>query len=397
MLGKTISFMTSRSRYFLLLSAFIATGWLGQTARAATTTTTTFPLSVYQAVVLVQCDQRQGSGTVTNGNEGYVLTNAHVVFNIETNKQPKECIVGFSEVAGVTPDIFYHASIVRSAYSPQRDYDFAILQIGEPISKRFLSKPYPSVTTNEFAEVGEPVTVLGYSGERDEMKTRTGEITSFQSGAIQTTAAISPGDSGGAAVDRNGHLIGIPTRVVTLTTANTNEQVTTFELVDIRSVLTWMDSYGVNEHDRYIGHQDYDRYHENAVFISQTNLGCSDVARTQISPAVFCVLPGRERMAFPNNATFFSWYPDFSNVLTVGADAFAPFRLTRNVTFRPGTLVKSATAPSVFVVVDGFGTMRWIPTEEKAIALWGPGWASLVHDIPDEFWTNYTIGQPLDV
>ena len=52
------------------------------------------------------------------------------------------------------------------------------------------------------------------------------------------------------------------------------------------------------------------------------------------------------------------------------ATSVYPFTLKRNVTYRPGTLVKSATGPSVFVVVDSFGTMRWIPTEEKARSLW---------------------------
>lgn len=390
----------TRFAQFLLTNALLTilclTATVSSVAAETTSTSPVFPLSVYQAVVLVQCDQRQGSGTVINGNEGFVLTNAHVVINVETGKKPDSCVIGFSASTGTAPDIYYRASIVRSAYVAERNNDFAILQIAEPLTERALSKPFPFLKTNEFAVVGESVTVIGYSGGQNEMRIRPGEIKDFQSGYIQTTAQIGPGDSGGAALDGNGRLIGIPTRVATFTTGQ-GQPVVSFDLVDIRSVMNWMDSYGINDHDRFIGHEDFARYHQNAVFISQTNLGCSDVARTTVSPTVFCILPGRERMAFPNNATFFSWFPDFSSVATVVARAFTPFKLVRNVTFRPGTLVKSATANSVYVIVDSFGTMRWIPTESKAKALWGPSWASLVHDIPDEFWTNYTIGQPLDV
>jgi hypothetical protein len=50
----------------------------------------------------------------------------------------------------------------------------------------------------------------------------------------------------------------------------------------------------------------------------------------------------------------------------------------------------------VYVVVDVFGTMRHVPSEEKAIELWGENWAGLVHDVPDVFFTNYTVGPPLE-
>ena len=183
-----------------------------------------YPDHVYRAVVLVQCDQRQGSGTVINGNEGYVLTNAHVVLSVETGKPATSCVVGFSLSSSTAPTIYYRASVVRSAYSTQRNYDFAILQVTEPLTKQELSKPFPFLKTNEFAVVGEPVHVIGYSGGQNEMRVRSGMITDFQSGYVETTAHISPGDSGGAALDAQGGLIGIPTRVVTLTTASTQEQ-----------------------------------------------------------------------------------------------------------------------------------------------------------------------------
>ncbi len=355
------------------------------------------PLSVVQAAVWVECGHRQGSGTVTNGNEGYVLTNAHVVLE-PVRKEPKEpCIVGFVESQGAQPTIFYKTTIIRYALDAQQGRDFAILQITEPLTARALSKPFPFVKTNEFAKQDDSIRVIGYSGPNDEQRIRSGKVRTFQNGFLQTTAQISPGDSGGAALDSEHRLIGIPTRIVTLTSEVTNEQEISYEFIDIRAVINWMDSYGPNDHDRFIGHSDFDHYHKSVAFIQQASLGCSDVFRSPYSPTVFCALPGRERWAFPNDKTFLSWFPDFTNVLWItNPSSISAFSLTRNATFRPGTLVKSATSPRVYVVVDSYGTMRWIPTEERAIAIWGHNWASLVKDIADEFWANYIVGQPLD-
>lgn len=355
------------------------------------------PLSAIQAVVWVECGHRQGSGTVTNGNEGYVLTNAHVVLDPVKHTPTDSCVVGFVEAPGAQPTIFYRTTVVRYALEEQHNQDFAILQIGDPLTQKALSRPFPSVRVNEFAQVNDVITVIGYSGEKDEQRIRTGRVQAFENGYLQTSAQIYPGDSGGATLDANNNLIGIPTRIVTLTSEATNQQTTSYEFVDIRAIINWMDTYGVNDHDRFIGHADFNRYHQSVAFIQQTNLGCSDVFRSPYSPTVFCALPGRERWAFPNDKTYLSWFPDFTNVLWItNPSSISAFSLTRNVTLRPGTLVKSATSPRVYVVVDSYGTMRWIPTEERAISIWGSNWASQVKDIPDEFWSNYTIGQPLD-
>jgi hypothetical protein len=130
--------------------------------------------------------------------------------------------------------------------------------------------------------------------------------------------------------------------------------------------------------------------------VSQETLGCQFVARTLLNSTVHCLLPNDQRWVFPNEATFLSWYPDFTEIMFIDLESIAPFRIMRNATFKPGTLVKSQTDAKVYVVVDAFGTMRWIPTEEKARTLWGANWAGLVKDIPDEFFGNYTIGEALE-
>ncbi len=347
-----------------------------------------------QAVVWVACGTSQGSGTVINGHEGYVLTNGHVAMDIHTGTIKPSCEVAFADISG-RPQIYYRASVIRAVFNEKLNQDFAMLQIGAPIGQTALSRPYPSAVTYEFPFKGDRVHVYGYSGMRDRLLTHSGTILDFVAGFIQTDAEVNPGDSGGAGFDDLGRLIGIPTRIVTLTDSQGNETVY-YELVDIRAVMTWLDTFGFNEHDTYFTHADPDRYHRSAVFITQDNLGCSSLGRTHAVSSVYCIMVDGTRLAFPNDLTFFSWFPDFSDIRLYDADALAGYRLTRNATFKPGTLVKLRTAPQVYVVVDVFGTLRWVPSELRATELWGPAWAGLVRDVPDEFWINYTIGQPLE-
>jgi hypothetical protein len=111
-------------------------------------------------------------------------------------------------------------------------------------------------------------------------------------------------------------------------------------------------------------------------------------------PAVYyCGMDGK-RYVFPNQATYYSWYLDFKGVVALSADTLAKIPLGGNITFKPGTLVKVQTDPKVYVVSKG-GLLRWVQTEAAAVALFGKGWAKLVHDVPDVFFVDYVIGPPI--
>lgn len=102
-----------------------------------------------------------------------------------------------------------------------------------------------------------------------------------------------------------------------------------------------------------------------------------------------------KRYVFPNSTTYFSWYPDFSGVITIPASELQSYPLGGNVTMRAGTnLVKVTTDPSVYAVTPN-GVLRKIQSEADASALYGANWNKRVVDVPDAFFTNYTIGTPL--
>ena len=102
------------------------------------------------------------------------------------------------------------------------------------------------------------------------------------------------------------------------------------------------------------------------------------------------------RHPFPNEATYRSWYgSDFAKIVTVSNDFLARYPLGKNITVRPGTfLVKIRTAPAVYAVEQG-GVLRRIDDEDIAAAIYGANWAGRVVDIPDVFFGDYIIGDPI--
>jgi hypothetical protein len=113
--------------------------------------------------------------------------------------------------------------------------------------------------------------------------------------------------------------------------------------------------------------------------------------------AVYYLGDDGQRYVFPNESTYFSWYSDFSGVVTVPSSELQSYPIGGNVTMRPGTnLVKITTDPTVYAVEPG-GELRSIVSEDNAKDLYGDNWASRVVDVPDAFFVNYEQGSALTV
>jgi hypothetical protein len=110
---------------------------------------------------------------------------------------------------------------------------------------------------------------------------------------------------------------------------------------------------------------------------------------THACKSVYYLDSNLKRHPFPNEATFKSWYADFSSVKTIAADLMSSYAMAANVTMRPGTyLVKITTDPKVYAVEAG-GTLRGISSEDIAKKLYGVNWAKRIKDVPDAFFINY--------
>lgn len=107
--------------------------------------------------------------------------------------------------------------------------------------------------------------------------------------------------------------------------------------------------------------------------------------------SVYYLGADNKRYVFPNEATYFSWYSDFSGVVTIPQAELESYPLGKNVTVRPGTkLVKITTNPKVYAVTTN-GMLLAIPDEATAKTLYGANWAKRVVDVADSFFQNYTI------
>jgi hypothetical protein len=120
-----------------------------------------------------------------------------------------------------------------------------------------------------------------------------------------------------------------------------------------------------------------------------------DLIKMSGNTSVYYLGTDGKRYVFPNSTTYFSWYPDFSGVITIPASELQSYTLGGNVTMRPGTkLVKITTDPKVYAVEPN-GALRAIQSEAQAAALYGTNWNQRVVDVPDAFFTNYTVGSVL--
>lgn len=356
------------------------------------------PSAAELGTAYVLCEDRQGTGTLTSlADGGYVLTVGHVALDPETKTPADECRVGFVIDDSLKPKAFYAAEIVHATFEQRADRDMALLKIGPRLGSGPGELPVLPVRTSEFAAVGDPIVVRGYPGGMTTMQNATGTIIGYSRGTMQADAPISQGYSGGPAFDSQGNLIGMSERVTFQIDEATGQQtIIDYEFADILAVIAWLDESGASGHDAYLTHADHGRYHGAPYVIRSEEPGCAHLVRTAESPTVYCLLGGPQRIVFPNEATYRSWFADYSEVKYITTENLSEYRLIGNVTMKAGSLVKIQTDPRTYLVNDSIGTLRWIQTEERARALFGDGWATLVRDVPDAFFTDYRVGEPIE-
>ncbi len=156
-----------------------------------------------------------GSGffvKLESNQEGYILTNAHVVRNATTIQIMSMLTSGerFSvEIVGIVKDL---------------EPDVALLKLGKSELKRFNKCASKEITYLELANNydvmrGTEVKAIGYPLGMAEPNITTGDITNFVSSSRDTVekyvtdAAINPGNSGGPALVETGEVIGLNTAI----------------------------------------------------------------------------------------------------------------------------------------------------------------------------------------
>ncbi|MFO8151217.1 MAG: serine protease [Trueperaceae bacterium] len=175
-----------------------------------------------------------GSGTIVSP-DGFVLTNFHVVGDNDTGRayEWQGIFVTDPRSPDLEPEFRYWARFV--AGDPRQD--LAIVHIVEDAEERPLPADFTFVSmpvgdSNSLIP-GDPITVVGYPGISGSTITFTSGIVSGFLGEdlsaggkqwIKTDAKLARGNSGGAAFDENGLLVGIPTLRVQTTDESYIEQ-----------------------------------------------------------------------------------------------------------------------------------------------------------------------------
>ncbi len=158
--------------------------------------------AVVQINVTTSSQQALGSGVIVNGQEGYIVTNNHVV----------------SGATSIRVTLSNNTVLPAQVVGTDPVDDLAVLKVTPPAS----GLTAVALGDSSQLRVGQEVLAIG-SPLGNENTVTSGIISALnrnvsegQNGptlpdAIQTDAPINPGNSGGALVDLQGNLIGMPT------------------------------------------------------------------------------------------------------------------------------------------------------------------------------------------
>jgi hypothetical protein len=129
---------------------------------------------------------------------------------------------------------------------------------------------------------------------------------------------------------------------------------------------------------------------------AKTSPASGDIIKGKGLSTLYYLGEDGKRYVFPNAKTYFSWFENFENITEIDLDELSQYPLGKNVRYKPGVLlVKIQTNPEVYVVTRN-GILRSVKSEQNAVKLYGANWNLLVDDIPDSFFGNYVIGDPVE-
>jgi plastocyanin len=123
-----------------------------------------------------------------------------------------------------------------------------------------------------------------------------------------------------------------------------------------------------------------------------TTVSAGDLIRGTSFSAVYYMGADGFRYTFPNDKAYFTWYSNFDTVKVIADTELSKIQLGGNVTYRPGVkMIKISSDPKTYAVGAG-GTLRHVSSEAVAVALYGATWNRQIDDVPDGFFSNYTMG-----
>lgn len=125
------------------------------------------------------------------------------------------------------------------------------------------------------------------------------------------------------------------------------------------------------------------------------NIEYHKVKRSEKNDLYFYAADGK-RYVFPTIDVYRSWYGDFmiENLKIADLQTLYQTPLGGNVTFRPGTLMKTPSIPSIYLVIKN-GLVRPFASQELVAEIYGSGWSQKVYELPEYYFSQYQIGEPI--
>jgi len=176
------------------------------------------------AVVVVACpvdyskNWNIGSGTIID-EEGVILTNYHVI----QDTSQYYCTIGITNDLSKEPEYIFYADYIFSTEGQEftilnEELDVALLQIVEVEPGYKFPEKFPAISkigSSDALNINDKIYIVGYPSFGGDTITFTVWVMSGRVGddLVKTSAKIDSGNSGGAAFNKNGEFIGIPTLI----------------------------------------------------------------------------------------------------------------------------------------------------------------------------------------
>lgn len=130
---------------------------------------------------------------------------------------------------------------------------------------------------------------------------------------------------------------------------------------------------------------------------SLIKMQCTGSVRTN-DPCIAVYYYGEDgkRHVFPNEATYFTWYNDFDDVVEVSSSFMSSLTIGKNVTFRPGSVLVKFDSSSSIYAVEKERTLRRYTTMSLVAADYGMNYHNALVTISDALYGNYVIGHAID-
>ncbi len=130
--------------------------------------------------------------------------------------------------------------------------------------------------------------------------------------------------------------------------------------------------------------------------VKPVTLQAGDLIRGESYSAVYYYGTDGFRYVFPNSKIYFTWYQNFDSVKWLSDADLTTIQIGGNVTYKPGVKMIKINSDSKVYAVGAGGTLRAIPSEAVALALYGATWNKQIDDLPDGFFGNYKMGSSLE-